>query len=124
MIKKSYYIFFITFCIISVIKAEGVDTLYYKGNYSVIIDSIVIEGNDITEDFIILRELTVALGDTLNPVLAVYNRERIYSLNIFNEVKLHPFKLNNINYLLITIEESWYIYPLPFLTLKDRDWLL
>jgi outer membrane protein assembly factor BamA len=61
-------------------------------------------------------------GDTLNPVLAEYNRERVYSLNIFNEVKLHPFELNDINYLLITIEESWYIYPLPFVTLKNRDW--
>lgn len=122
MIKKSFYIIFITLCIISAIRAEGGDTLYYKGNYSVIIDSIVIKGNEITEDFIILRELNFTIGDTLNPKLAEYNRERIYSLNIFNEVKLHPFKLNNINYLLITIEESWYIYPLPFVQLKDRDW--
>ncbi|MCH7964442.1 MAG: BamA/TamA family outer membrane protein [Bacteroidetes bacterium] len=121
MIKNIYFIF-ITLCFTTLIKAEGSDTLFYKGDYSVIIDSIVIIGNDQTEDFIILRELTVALGDTLNPKLAEYNRERVYSLNIFNEVKLHPFQLNNVNYLLITIEESWYIYPLPFLTLKDRDW--
>ncbi len=58
----------------SVIKAEGGDTLYYKGNYSVIIDSIVFKGNDITEDFIILRELNFTIGDTLNPKLAEYNR--------------------------------------------------
>ena len=121
MIKNIYFIF-ITLCFTTLIKAEGSDTLFYKGDYSVIIDSIVIIGNDQTEDFIILRELTVALGDTLNPKLAEYNRERVYSLNIFNEVKLHPFQLNNVNYLLITIEESWYIYPLPFLNLKDRDW--
>jgi outer membrane protein assembly factor BamA len=104
------------------VKAEGSDTLFYKGDYSVIIDSIIIKGNDQTEDFIILRELTVAPGDTLNPVLAEYNRERVYSLNIFNAVKLRPFELNGINFLLISIEESWYIYPLPFITLKDRDW--
>jgi outer membrane protein assembly factor BamA len=121
MIKNIYFIFIIL-CLTTLVKAEGSDTLFYKGDYSVIIDSIVIIGNDQTEDFIILRELNVAPGDSLNPVLAEYNRERIYSLNIFNEVKLHPFELNDINYLLITIEESWYIYPLPFVTLKDRDW--
>ncbi len=121
MIKNIFFIF-ITLCLTSLVKAEGSDTLFYKGDYSVIIDSIVIIGNDQTEDFIILRELTVAIGDTLNPVLAEYNRERVYSLNIFNVVKLDPFELNDINYLLIAIEESWYIYPLPFLTLKDRDW--
>ncbi len=98
------------------------DTLFYKGNYSVVIDSIVIEGNDITENYIILRELTFKTGDTLNPVLASYNRERIYSLDIFNEVKLKPFSYENKNFLLIKIEESWYIYPIPFVTLKNRDW--
>lgn len=98
------------------------DTLFYRENYSVVIDSIVIVGNDITEDYIILRELTFKKGDTLNPALASYNRERIYSLNIFNEVKLRPFKYDNKNFLLIKIEESWYIYPIPFITLKDRDW--
>ena len=98
------------------------DTLFYKGKYSVVIDSIIIDGNDITEDFIILRELTFDVGDTLNPVLAEYNRERIYSLNIFNEVKLKPFRFENKNILLIKIYESWYIYPIPFVTLKNRDW--
>ena len=121
MIKNIYFIF-ITLSLATLVKAEGADTLFYTGEYSVIIDSIVIKGNNQTEDFIILRELTVALGDTINPALAEYNRERVYSLNIFNEVKLHPFQINDINYLLITIEESWYIYPLPFVTLKDRDW--
>jgi outer membrane protein assembly factor BamA len=121
MIKKIFFTF-ITLCLAILVKAEGSDTLFYKGDYSVIIDSIIIKGNDQTEDFIIERELTVARGDTLNPKLAEYNRERVYSLNIFNEVKLYPFSLNEVNYLLIAIEESWYIYPLPFITLKDRDW--
>ena len=121
MIKNIIFIF-ITLCLTILVKAEGSDTLFYKGDYSVIIDSIIIIGNDQTEEFIILRELTITSGDTINPTLAEYNRERVYSLNIFNVVNLNPFKLNEINYLLITIEESWYIYPLPFFTLKDRDW--
>lgn len=98
------------------------DTIYYQGDYSIVVDSIQITGNKITEDFIILRELTFGIGDTLNTHLASYNRERIYSLRIFNEVKLIPFASNGTNTLHIKIEESWYIYPIPFVTLKDRDW--
>ncbi|MFI5237433.1 MAG: BamA/TamA family outer membrane protein [Ignavibacteriales bacterium] len=98
------------------------DTIYYKDNYSVVIDSILISGNDITQDFIILRELTFAVGDTLKPDIAWYNRERIYSLRIFNDVRLKPYSINNKNFLRIEIEESWYIYPIPFITLKDKDW--
>jgi outer membrane protein assembly factor BamA len=102
--------------------ASDNDTLFYKEDYSFVVDSILIKGNDVTEESIILREMTFTVGDTLNPKLAGYNRERIYSLNIFNEVKFIPFRTNETNYLLIDIAESWYIYPLPFLTLKDRDW--
>ena len=120
--KLIIHFIFTAVCLTSIVKAESGDTLFYKGDYTVIIDSIVIKGNNQTENFIILRELTVEIGDTLNPKLAEYNKERIYSLNIFNEVKLTTFALDSINYLLISIQESWYIYPLPFVTLKDRDW--
>lgn len=95
---------------------------YYNHDYSVIVDSIEITGNEVTEDFIILRELTFGIGDTLTPALAEFNRERIYSLNIFNDVKLSPYQSGEINVLRIAIEESWYIFPIPFITLKDKDW--
>jgi len=120
--SNSLRIFFLILLVYLPVHAQQEDTLYYEGNYSVVIDSIKITGNDITEKFIILRELTFSIRDTLNPKLAEYNRERIYSLNIFNEVKLKPFKLDDKNILIIQVEESWYIYPLPFVTLKDRDW--
>lgn len=121
-IKNSFYLIIIFLCLTTTIKPNTGDTLYFKGDYSIVIDSIVIIGNKQTKDFIILRELTFNVGDTLNPKLAEYNRERIYSLNIFNFVHLIPYKTKQENFLLIEIEESWYIYPLPFITLKDRDW--
>jgi outer membrane protein assembly factor BamA len=98
------------------------DTLFYGSDYNIVVDSIQITGNDITKDFIILRELTFGIGDTLDHHLAAYNRERIYSLRIFNEVRLRPYLNNGKNILKIEIEESWYIYPVPVITLKDRDW--
>ena len=120
--KNSFYLILFILSFNAAVKPIDGDTLYFKGDYSVIIDSIVINGNDQTEDYIIIRELTVGVGDTLNPHLAEYNRERIYSLGIFNFVYLRPFETNQEIILLIDIEESWYIYPLPFITLKDRDW--
>jgi outer membrane protein assembly factor BamA len=120
--KHSIYLITIILCFTTIVKPNDVDTLYIKGDYSVVIDSIVIKGNDQTEAYIILRELNVGVGDTLTPKLAEYNSERIYSLGIFNFVHLRPFETNQENFLLIDVEESWYLYPLPFITLKDRDW--
>jgi len=119
---NSLTIFFVIMMFYFPVDAQQDDTLYYKGDYSIIIDSIKIVGSETTEELIILRELTFGLGDTLNPELASFNRERIYSLDIFNEVKLKPFKFDDKNILIVEVEESWYIYPLPFVTLKDKDW--
>ncbi len=115
-------IFFLIIMIYLPVSAQQEDTLFYVGNYSVKIDSIKIAGNELTEAIIILRELTFGIGDTLNPELASFNRERIYSLDIFNEVRLKPFKAEEKNILIIEVEESWYIYPIPFVTLRDKDW--
>lgn len=98
------------------------DTLFYQGDYSIVIDSIEVTGNEITKEFVILRELTVGVGDTLTPEIASYDRERVYSLRIFNDVTMQPFYFEGKNILLIVVEESWYIYPIPILVLKDKDW--
>lgn len=90
--------------------------------YPFVVDSISITGNSITKDFIILRELTFTKGDTIDYETAGYNRERIYSLGIFNQVHLKPQKVDENNILNITVEESWYIYPIPFVNIKERDW--
>jgi outer membrane protein assembly factor BamA len=90
--------------------------------YPFIVDSVIVTGNDITEEFIILRELTFSPGDTLDYETANYNRERIYSLGIFNQVLLDPQISEDANLLYIIVEESWYIYPIPFVNIKERDW--
>ena len=86
------------------------------------IDSIKITGNDVTEEFIILRELTFGIGDTVSQALLEFNRDRIYSLGLFTKVNLIPTKISGKNVLFIFVEESWYIYPIPILEIKDRDW--
>lgn len=87
-----------------------------------VIDSILIKGNDITEEYIILRELTFAEGDTVTTTDLKYNEERVFSLNIFTKVGFNKENKDGKNILTISVEESWYIYPVPFAELKDKDW--
>jgi outer membrane protein assembly factor BamA len=110
------------FFFVSINVTAQSDTLFYQGDYSIVIDSIEVTGNETTKDFVILRELTIGIGDTLNPKFASYDRERIYSLRIFIDVKLKPFSYEGKNTLLIEVEESWYIYPIPIIFLNDKDW--
>jgi outer membrane protein assembly factor BamA len=87
------------------------------------IDSIEIRGNYITKDYIILRELTIKKGDVVTGQILDFNSERIFSLGIFNRVRLF-FNITNEpikNILVIRVDESWYIYPIPFVRLRDKD---
>jgi outer membrane protein assembly factor BamA len=109
---------------ISILKtfAQENDSTVIVGNYTVKIDTIVIRGNNITEDFVILRELTFKQGDTLTYKQAFYNKDRIYSLDIFNQVKIFPVSYQNKIIAVIDVVESWYIWPIPFAELKNGDW--
>ena len=99
------------------------DTVSLKRGESVVIDSISIRGNDITEPIIILRELTFKIGQQVDSAVLAFNRERIFSLDIFNQVELHVVKHSATpNELLINVDESWYIYPVPFLDRKENSW--
>lgn len=99
---------------------EG-DSLQLKENESIKIDSIMIIGNDKTEAFIILRELTFAEGDSVDNGSLKYNKERVYSLGLFNFVSVYAAKKNNANFVVIEVEESWYFYPLPFLNIQNSS---
>ncbi len=86
-----------------------------------VVDSIRIIGNEITEEYIILRELTFDVGDTVNNSVLNFNRERVFSLGIFNRVELNKIIENNLNTVEISVHEAWYIYPVPFLNFDNND---
>lgn len=106
------------------ITAEAQDStvIDLKGNEIIEVDSIIITGNDITVNDVILRELTFSAGDEVDSVILAYNMERIYSLRIFNQVGYTLFQKNSIIFLNIIVEESWYIWPVPFAYRHDNDW--
>jgi len=86
----------------------------------IVIDSIKISGNDITEDFIILRELSFKEKDVVDNRTLKFNKERIFSLGLFTSVDLDIEKFPKYNQLNIVVEESWYIYPIPFISRSNQ----
>lgn len=105
----------------SLVYPQSTDSLFQSQLYPFIVDSIRIIGNETTEEFIILRELNFSIGDTLTRKSSIYNRERVYSLGIFNHVYFIPTIIDNKNILTIEIEEGWYIYPIPVISAHEND---
>ncbi len=120
---NKYALVFIYLLICSpIIYSQNSDTTFSKDDFSFIVDSIKISGNSITEKEIILKELTFDTGDKVTPQILKYNQERIFSLRIFTKVELFPTLKSGKYIINISVKESWYLYPLPFIHLKDRDW--
>jgi outer membrane protein assembly factor BamA len=101
-------------------------TLFSQGTY-VVVDSILIEGNDKTKGRIITREMTFKVGDTLslanlNEVLED-NRLRILNTSLFvrASVEMVEFSDNNHAKARIKVKEAWYIYPVPIFEISDRN---
>ena len=119
---RYFIIIIISLFSILVFPQEKNDSTTISGNYCVKIDSIIVMGNKITEDFIILRELTFHNGDSLNPVKAAYNSDRVYSLGLFDHVVISPISIGSKTIALVNVDEAWYIWPIPFLDLKGGEW--
>lgn len=90
---------------------------------SFIVATVRVEGNDHTREFVILREMTLKPGAVATAALLNYDRDRIYSLGLFNRVSVSPIPLNDREAeLVVVVEERWFLYPYPIFGIKDRDW--
>lgn len=92
------------------------DTLLVVGN-------IIVVGNSSTKDFVILREMSLQPNSQITQELLHYDQERIYSLGLFNRVKLNliPTSSGKAD-IIVEVSERWYIFPFPVFGIKDRDW--
>ncbi len=94
----------------------------------VFIDSIQIKGNKKTKDRIILRELKIAAGDSIeiSQLQKVLEKNQQYVMNtrLFTwgkiNIKTWDGRNNHVT-LLIELIESWYIWPFPIFELADRN---
>jgi hypothetical protein len=99
----------------------------------VIIGKIEFEGNKITKERIIYRELLFREGDTLNidrlMKLIDQSQKNLMNTSLFNFVTFHLIRTDSavpqID-LMIEFIERWYIWPVPIIELADRnfnEWL-
>ncbi len=93
---------------------------------SVIVSNIIISGNKKTKEGIILRELLFKRGDTLatgslNEKLQ-QSRSFVFNTTLFVDVEVSATKADsNKIIVLILVKERWYIFPLPYFKLVDRN---
>lgn len=94
----------------------------------VYIKKINIEGNIKTKDKIILRELDFMLHDSIAveelPVRLTRNEFLLMNSGLFSWVKLNIKDWDTTSQQLsidIDLQEAWFIYPIPILSLADRN---
>ena len=98
----------------------------------IVIRNIFLNGNRITKDHIIKRELTFAIGDTLpaNEVQAVLqqSQQNLINTSLFNAILVNVMSYDDSSArdevykdILITMEERWYIWPSPIFDLADPN---
>ncbi len=90
------------------------------------INRIIILGNKVTRDRIILRELSLKPGDTISSIRIdnqlVKDRAKIYNLRLFNTVVVRYMAFDSTRVdLIIEVSERWYTFPSPIFELSDRN---
>lgn len=90
-----------------------------------IISSIAVSGNIITNEKIILRELTFSVGDSIrNEEITSHTQRSKQNLDntlLFNFVTITNEIDNNSITWKIEVEERWYIWPFPVFEYADRN---
>ncbi|QMU26991.1 BamA/TamA family outer membrane protein [Adhaeribacter radiodurans] len=89
------------------------------------IGSIQFEGNKTTQEKILQAELDLKAGDLINATdlrkrLAA-NQLRLYNLQLFHWVRYIALCENGKLNLIFTLQERWYIWPVPIFSLADRN---
>ncbi len=104
----------------------GMDTLSVDSSRVLMVNRVLIIGNEVTKDRIISRELTLKPGDTISvkrlDKVLLWDKRKIYNLRLFNTVSVRSLELtNNKIDLLVDVSERWYIFPVPIFELSDRN---
>ena len=101
------------------------DTVFEK-NMPVIIGNIQLSGNKKTKSFIVLRELPFQKNDRLiqgdMDKLLILARQQLINTTLFVDVNVYvSSRKGNMLFINIDMKERWYLFPLPYFRLIDRN---
>lgn len=98
-----------------------------SGVGTIVISSIKTEGNRRTQEYIILRELTFSVGDTLTckqleQALKI-SQDNLMRLSLFHfaVITAHPSTDNTLTDINISLTERWYTWLWPVFEIADRN---
>lgn len=96
---------------------------YYIDSLGLIVKDIVVSGNEITKDEIILREMLLKKGKKFTFAKYEHDVQRIYNLRLFTKVDILPIPAGGKDIVLnVDVQEKWYILPLPTGGIEDGEW--
>jgi len=82
------------------------------------IDEIRFVGNEVTRESILRQEMVVQEGDPIDMARIERSRQAIMNLGLFKAVKADVLQEVDAHVLVITLEERYYILPLPLLDVR------
>ena len=86
------------------------------------IASVRLEGNKVTRDKVILREMDLRAGDPADPAAIERNRQAILDLGLFREVEITTEPADGGVVLVVRMREKRYLLPIPRVdTSSDED---
>jgi len=85
------------------------------------IDLIRFSGNEVTKESIMRQEMVVSEGDPLDAGKIEKSRQAIMNLGLFKTVEAEVLEEEGTNVLLITVDERFYILPLPLLDARLEE---
>ncbi|MDH4070529.1 MAG: hypothetical protein OEV30_08895 [Ignavibacteria bacterium] len=86
-----------------------------------VVDTVVVTGNEKTKSYVILDEMVLKEGIEATHQLIQFDRNRIYSLGLFNRVDVWAEPLAEGVRLRVDVAERWYIIPLPVFGFAEGD---
>ncbi len=113
--QKSSIILLLTIIISGWLPDALAEELFIEPEDAVVpvVDEIRFVGNETTQPKIMLQEMIIAVGDPVNARLMEKSRQYIMNLKLFKTVKAEMIEEDYKNILLITVDEKFYILPLP-----------
>lgn len=90
-----------------------------------VISNVSFEGNEITKEQVLLRELTFLPGDSVHfaalDSLLEDNRKRLVNLRLFHHVNYAYNCIDGQLQITFILQERFYLYPIPIFDIADRN---
>ncbi|MBS1262775.1 MAG: Outer membrane protein assembly factor BamA [Calditrichaeota bacterium] len=87
-----------------------------------VIDTIIVLGNRVTKEFVILAEMELQPGDSATAGAMRRDRERLESIGLFSHAELKTGSMSGgRTALIVEVTELWYIWPGLYFAVDEND---